>query len=325
MLQIKEYDFSSLDSSKIDVLIKKKLKELEDTNQFTSFFSCLNKILNSESNFSFLKASHETIKKLVKINTHINVDEGLITNLKADFKTKKYYTLNDLLEIILGYHLESRTQFVKRFLKSNGLNNCVYCLAQYTTTYIGKANKKEKIYIKGNLDHIYPKSKNALVSLCINNLVPVCGHCNQRKLDGKEDKFDFNPFNKIDTQKYPTFNFADTIQMVNGIVEIKDLSKLKVDHINAKLETRLNLTKFYTEYNAPIKNLLDRYKKFNSPSYSTHIKELLGMQISDSIEYFISEIPFTEENIQNIPLHKFKSDFYKELEGYKTSGKNNST
>lgn len=81
------------------------------------------------------------------------------------------------------------------------------------------------------------------------------------------------------------------------------------------------MTSLYKEYKSPIENLLERYKKFNSSSYEAHIQKLLGRGISADLEYFISETPYTEENLQNIPLHKFKSDFYKELEGYKKSGK----
>ena len=70
----------------------------------------------------------------------------------------------------------------------------------------------------------------------------------------------------------------------------------------------------YKEYKSPIVSLLERYKKFNSTSYEEHIKKIVENGISADLEYFISETPYTEENLQNIPLHKFKSDFYKALE-----------
>ena len=314
MLQIKKYDLVNLDASAIEKKIFKKLEDLEKTKKFENFFVQLNKVINSEVNFSFVKASHETLKKLIRINTHINVEKKEVEMFKI-IKNKEYYTLNDILEIILGYHLESRTQTLKKFIKNINLDNCVYCLAQYTTAY-GINNKK--IYIKGNLDHIYPKSSNALVSLSINNLVPVCVHCNQRKLDADEESFDFNPFESIQA---PVFKFKDVIMVSNGNVQFKDIKNLKIDDINTTLEKRLDLTSLYREYRSPIENLLGRYKKFNSSSYESLIKNLVNKGVSTDLEYFISEIPYTEENIKNVPLHKFKSDFYKELEEYKKNGK----
>jgi len=234
--------------------------------------------------------------------------------LKKKGKHKKC-TLNDILEFIFGYHLENRTQTLKKVLRKIDLQNCVYCLAQYTTSY---SLNKQKIYVKGNLDHIYPKSLNALVSLSINNLVPVCGHCNQRKLNADISKFNFNPF---DFNIIPIFKFEDVLEINNGQANLKNLTDLKIENINPSLETRLELTSLYKEYKSPIENLLERYNKFNSNTYKEHIQQLVDKGISADLEYFISETPYTEENLQNIPLHKFKSDFYKELEGYKKSGK----
>lgn len=63
-----------------------------------------------------------------------------------------------------------------------------------------------------------------------------------------------------------------------------------------------------------------KYYSENSSIYKNQIEELIGKGISTDLEFSISEILYTDENIQNIPLHKFESDFYKELENYKVSG-----
>lgn len=329
MLQIKEYDLKLTDSSlikqvkRIDNAIKADLKKIENIEDVKNYLNEL-WILIEEENFSFIKASNETINKITKINTNISIDvqpfckelKGLDKFIKFD--AQKQYVLNDILEFVLGYHKENRTQVLKKIFKKINLQNCVYCLAQYTTSYYIKTGQ---IYVKGNLDHIFPKSINALVSLSMNNLVPVCAHCNQKKSNASDDKFDFNPFDTITSDKIPMFNFKDVLKINGGKIMLGDMSKLKISNINKTLEHRLSLTSLYGEYDLPIINMIDRYQKFNSLSYANYIKGLTKMNIPDSLEYFISEMPYTEENIQNIPLHKFKSDLYKELEECKRRGK----
>ncbi len=329
MLQIKEYSLENLDVELdneiqvIDNLIKSDLKKISKIKAVESFFEDLKPVINIEDDSSFIKATRKNVEQLKQLDTFISIKDLrpfntklklLATYLKKKGKYKNC-TLNDILEFIFGYHLDNRTQTLKKILCKIDLQNCVYCLAQYTTSY---GFNKKKIYVKGNLDHIYPKSLNALISLSINNLVPVCGHCNQRKLNADLSEFNFNPF---DNNEVPIFKFEDVLEINSGQINLKNLTDLKIENVNRTLEKRLELTSLYREYKSPIENLLERYNKFNSYSYKEHIKNLVGRGVSADLEYFISETPYTEENLQNIPLHKFKSDFYKELESYKNSGK----
>ncbi|MDF2931089.1 MAG: hypothetical protein K0R36_420 [Chryseobacterium sp.] len=328
MLQIKEYNLKSVDAELdnaiqvIDDQIKFDLKKISKIKIIEPFFNDLKQIIDIESDFSFIKATRNQVEQLKQINTSIKITNlksfNQKFNLLAQYLKKrgqyKNCTLNNILEFILGYHLEDRTQILKKVLRKVELQNCVYCLAQYTTSY-GIKNKKN--YVKGNLDHVYPKSLNSLISLSLNNLVPVCAHCNQRKLNANISKFNFNPF---DSKLVPFFKFDGVLKIQNGEVNLKNLTDLKIEDINPTLESRLELKSLYQEYKSPIENLLDRYKKFNSSSYEKQIQEMIDKGISTDLEYFISETPYTEENIQNVPLHKFKNDFYKELEEYKKIG-----
>lgn len=336
MLQINEYDLSNLESSldkkikKIDDEIKADLQKISKIKKLKSFFEELNKVVDLNSDFSFIKASQSFIENLKAINCSIVIDDNDIKDFNAKLSlsksafskktTNSKFTFNNIIEHIFGYHKEHRIQVLKKIIKSTNFDNCAYCLAQYTTSYESR-KEKAKIYVKGNLDHIYPKSLNALVSLSINNLVPVCGHCNQRKLDADLKKFNFNPFQIIKKDEIPTFKFDEVLNINNGKVIFNDINNLKIENINTTLESRLEVTALYKEYKSPIVNLLDRYNKFNSSFYQAQIENLINNGISNNLEFFISETPYTEENIQNVPLHKFKSDFYKELEEYKKDGK----
>ena len=218
------------DIKDIDNQIKSDLKKISRIKTIESFFKDLEPIINIEDDSSFIKAPRNKIEQLKQIDTSIIINDLRSFNTKfkslaLHLKKKKKYkkcTLNDILEFIFGYHLESRTQTLKKVLRTIDLQNCVYCLAQYTTSY---GLDKKKIYVKGNLDHIYPKSLNALVSLSINNLVPVCGHCNQRKSDAPVADFNFNPF---DSSIIPIFKFEDVLEINIGQVNFKNLTDLKI-------------------------------------------------------------------------------------------------
>ncbi|WP_188435014.1 HNH endonuclease [Chishuiella changwenlii] len=266
----------------------------------------------SLENISFQRKELKNDKKIKDLEKQKND-----TNLNSNEKSKINNELNELLN--LNTYLESVFNYSERkdrlilYYSKREASNCHYCLAQYTTIYTGKM----KMYLNGNLDHIYPKSKNALISVSLNNLIPVCSLCNQRKSDATDNNFNFNPF---DNHQIPKFNFKNVIDISNGEAKLNKMDDLIIDNINPTLESRLELTSLYKEYKSPIVNLLDRYKKFNSPSYKMQISKLTEKDISDNLESFISETSYTDKNIQNIPLHKFKSDFYKELEEYKSNG-----
>ena len=344
MLQIKENNFTNIDQNlinrykKIDKKIKKELVQLKkySISNLTTFFSSLENVISIEVNSkdSFVMANLEAVKKLNQVSVqNISFQRKELKNdkkvkdlerqkndttLSSEEKSKINKKLNEFLS--LNTYLESVFKYSGRkdrlilYYSKREASNCHYCLAQYTTIYTGK----EDVYLNGNLDHIYPKSKNALSSVSLNNLIPVCSLCNQRKSNAEGEEFDFNPFNSIQT---PIFKFDKVLEIDKGEVTLKNLTDLEIENINSALESRLELTSLYKEYESPIVNLLNRYKKFNSKSYKVQIDELIHKGISNNLEYFISETPYTEDNIQNIPLHKFKSDFYKELESYKKDGK----
>lgn len=350
MLQIEENKFNKIDKKLksrfvgIDKKIKKALRQLKSypISELDDFFVSLERIISLEdkSNDSFVMADLRTVQEIVLMEfSEINFQRSLLVHDKTVIgltqiisdatKTKEQkedatkilsetIELNSYLDSIFKY--ETRKDRLILYYSELEACNCHYCLAQYTTIYSGSYKK----YLKGNLDHIYPKSQNALISVSLNNLVPVCAHCNQRKLDALLDKFNFNPFEKIALDKIPTFNFREVLEVDNGKVSVRSLEKLKIDNINETLDKRIELTLLYKEYKSSIINLLNRYIKFNSSSYQIQIQKIIDSErisgITINLEYFISEVPYTKENIQHIPLHKFKSDFYKDLEEYKKNG-----
>lgn len=330
MIKINKYNFRLIDKeldseiASIDKLITEKLDELRTNSNFNDFFTELDKVIGVSNKKSFVKATTNTIKLLKDIDTKTTtIDlkdfsslDGFNTFCKKKKKTN--YVLNDLIEFLFGYQKESIKNVLKKFYLKLQLNNCVYCLASHTTTYINSLDNK--IYIKGDLDHICPKSDNALLSVSLNNLIPICSSCNRRKLNATiATGFDYNPFVQSKT-KSPNFNFTSCLSFSKGDISLENLNDIKIDNINDSLNIRLGVKDIYKQHTVLIANTLERYKKFNSRAYRKSIEEITGVGIGSNLEYFISELPYNEQNIQKVPLHKFKSDFYNELEEYKKNG-----
>jgi 5-methylcytosine-specific restriction endonuclease McrA len=114
----------------------------------------------------------------------------LVLNLrknKQEINNKTPINLNQVILSIFNY--ESRRKYLLEYYALNKYSVCLYCLAQFTSIY--RESDTGYYYLKGNLDHIIPKSSNPYLSISLNNLVPVCGHCNQRKAT---TSFKYDPF-----------------------------------------------------------------------------------------------------------------------------------
>lgn len=353
MLQIHEYKFDDINLSlksefqRIDNTIKKILIEFRRNNPlFINFFEEVQKRIplegGKEEN-SFIMMKREIVESMglikpsdfdqpVKIKDLNFIERDKLTDELATLKVNidkesmkrveeinsrldENFKLNIWLSEVIDYD-KYRHELLKFYYQKN-FTNCHYCLAQYTSIY--RSDKKNYLYLKGNLDHYFPQKDNALLGISLNNLVPVCAHCNQRK---SKQEFTFKIFKKkADIIVNPTFVFENCLTIQNAKLELRNLDQLIINNIDSDLLEKLELDKLYQGLSSSVINLLERYQKFNSKSYKNHIESITGVGIGSNLEYFISEIPYDEENIRKVPLQKFKSDFYNELESYKATGK----
>ena len=250
--------------------------------------------------------------KLERITTRTNAQNNELKSIST--KLDSQITFLDLIGKIFDY--SAKRKFLLMYFSSMNYKVCVYCLAQNTSIY--KSNKKKEFYLTGNLDHVKPKSKFPFISLSINNLVPVCGHCNQRKLDRN---FKYDPFNSFHIHNFDFSKCVD-YNMDKSEIEFKGLADLEItpktgDFID--LSKELDFENLYKNFSKNAELLTERFRNFNSLTYkemieNTMIENTNNRNIHNSaLEYFISEVPFSEDSILMFPLIKFKMDLYNHL------------
>jgi 5-methylcytosine-specific restriction endonuclease McrA len=249
---------------------------------------------------SYYKNLQERINKLNK-KTSRTAEEGKdLKKLKKEFNGE--LRLRPLIQKIFNY--SGRQKSLLKFYANTDCRVCAYCLAQYTSIY--RSSSSGTFYLTGNLDHVKAKSKFPYLSLSINNLVPVCAHCNQRKLDRV---FNYDPFN---SKHKHNFDFSNCIDVVKSKVVLKSLDDLQISPAKGQfkdLATKLDFKELYQNFSSCAETIVDRYQKFYSEGYYNHLEKITNRPNSrEFIEFFISEVPLTNDNVLKHPLTKFKMD-----------------
>jgi hypothetical protein len=178
------------------------------------------------------------------------------------------------------------------------------------STIIYESKSQDKYYLTGNLDHVKPKDTNPLLSISINNLIPVCVPCNQRK---STTIFKYDPFNNEHAHSFD-FNGCIDFDMKKGEVIYKSLKDLKITADKDEymdMSKKLDYIDLYSNFDSNAEVMVERFKKFNSNGYSEHLNKITdSSHTREMIEYLISEVPLTDDNILKFPLTKFKMDLF---------------
>lgn len=280
--------------NKLDTLFNKCSK----INVFNNESIACNKLVG----IGYYKNLQNRINLLNAISPRTTKQNNKLLKLQNEFNST--IELKSLLPRVFNY--SGRRKVLLQYYVEKNFRVCAYCLAQYTSIY--RSSKSKKYFLTGNLDHVKAKSTYPFLSLSINNLVPVCAHCNQRKLDSS---FEYDPFN---AKHELSFDFSDCIDVVKTKVVFKPLKDLKFSPAVGKfidVTTKLDLKDLYQNFESNAKELIDRYHKFNSNGYSEHLSKITKRPNNrDFIEYFVSDTPLKEDSVLKHPLAKFKMDIF---------------
>ena len=154
-----------------------KIQLEEDMN--TWYLKEIEKFFKRSQTYSYKQAS-----KIVKKSLGISFKKLLVSSprelmvIAQTIKDKKSKNFDMDREIFLDMYEKFRSSVSsKNFIEKVNLKVCPYCNRNYIFNF-KKKNEKEAT---AQLDHFIDKGTYPYLSLCLYNLVPSCGTCNQRK------------------------------------------------------------------------------------------------------------------------------------------------
>lgn len=179
----------------------KAVKKKIDSNDITKIIDSCKKffpkefILTNDEKF-FESIILYSFEKLVSIKEYIDSNKTSKDRMNQEiFYTKDngesaitelYQKLYDLYEPLANSKKDYETIRV-RIVKNLKLTVCPYCNRDYI-------NCRAKDVSGAQLDHFFNRSCFPLFSICLYNLIPVCGNCNRVK--GAINKIFVSPFDK---------------------------------------------------------------------------------------------------------------------------------
>ena len=176
----------------------------------------------------------------------------------------------ELLKTAFCYTRFATKDVVNKILWEMAIPVCPYCNRLYITVL-----KRKKV--RPQLDHFFPKQRYPYLALCLYNLVPSCGVCNQAKADlnameetpilypyeeefGKEIVFALDLTDRTD--------FVQKIRGDSSKIQVSIRSTVSNSHLESKAtkqNERLHLTELYSEHGDYIADILKNYH-INTPA-----------------------------------------------------------
>lgn len=184
-----------------------------------------------------------------------------------------------------------------RIVKNSGLTVCPYCNRDYI-------NCREQHQSGAQLDHFFSRSSYPIFSVCLYNLIPVCGNCNRLK-SSKNAPF-ASPFDdEIDWEDI-TFSYEmDSIDSVRIIITSHGPVKTNI--------SGMHIQEAYQIHDTDVKELLEQQRIY-SRTQQEELKNVLHHQISDKeIKQAIFGPPITAKMMRQKSLGKMMSDLHKQL------------
>lgn len=184
-------------------------------------------------------------------------------------------------------------------VQNTGLTVCPYCNRDYI-------NCRSKTLTGAQLDHFYPRSKFPIFSVCLYNLVPVCGTCNRIKND---DTHDFaSPFDEeIDWENDIRFSY-----------DLLDNKRIKIT-IDAKPPIEQNIRAMrienaYEIHETEVKELREKAQMYQDTQLEEFNKVLGEAGVTQQeMKTMVFGPEITKESMRKRPLGRMLRDLEREL------------
>lgn len=252
-------------------------------------------------------APYDKIRKAweyIELNSVIMQTECFdIVNGNRRQKKQLYKKLYDTYGKVMQALTDDGTKMNVFLVQQTGFTVCPYCNRDYI-------NCRSKEHTGAQLDHFYPRSKYPIFSVCLYNLVPVCGVCNRIKLDNTSDFA--SPFDEeIDWENDVKFSY-----------DLLDMNRKKIT-ITANRSIRNNIDDMrieeaYQIHETEINELLDKVETYSKTQIEEFREVLYKIEVTEQdVKNMVFGPEITEESMRKKPLAKMMRDLERELGIYK--------
>lgn len=242
------------------------------------------------------------IYNYIKENTYSHMEEECFEKIEGKEELKAIYKkIHDLYEKVAN-SCRGGVKTNVRIVKESKISTCPYCNRDYI-------NCRGNNVSGGQLDHFYNRSKYPIFSICLYNLVPVCGNCNRVKSNVDDDII--SPFDEsidFNSSLYFDYEFDNNGQIVLDIVGDNGLEN------NIKI---MKIKQAYEMHNIDVKELVEKAEIYNKTQTEEIIETFSELKVSLSSAEF-KELIFGRtlkpERFGKKPLSKLKYNILKKLD-----------
>ena len=247
--------------------------------------------------FEKLKKAQKYIENSSKLQ--IMKEECFDDNQTGDGLNSSYQELVDAYDKVADSEKDGYSMRV-RIVKNSGLTVCPYCNRDYINCRGGSTSGAQ-------LDHFFGKLEYPLFSVCLYNLVPVCGNCNRIK-NNQTAEF-VSPFDEtIDWEQDVTFHYEPDNGNNTKIV-IKSEHKAIQNNIK-----KMRIEEAYQIHDVEVEELLEKAKIYSQTQRQEFQDVLYKINVSEQeIKLAVFGPKITKEAMKTKPLGKMMSDLHKRL------------
>lgn len=305
MIQLERYteEFENEYWNAVNIATSNRIKILKSCKKYLppNFFDG-----RDEEFKTLILAPLEKIKQAVTYITNNTINTMMKESFRTSSKKKPqmrtlYKKVHDSYSPLANSEV-SRTSMRVRIVRNAGLSVCPYCNRDYI-------NSRADSVSGAQLDHFFNRSTYPLFSICLYNLIPVCGTCNRVK--GNQTSAFASPFDaSINWSEDLTFSYQGST-----------LADLKiVINANGDIEHNINglrLREAYQIHTTDVLELIEKQQMY-SKTQRDELREVLDR--TDLTDLEMKKVIFgpeiTSERMKTKPLAKLMYNIHKELKIY---------
>lgn len=211
-----------------------------------------------------------------------------------------------------------RAKKLLQYIAMMGIKSCVYCNAQYATTFVSD----DEAVATYDLDHVWAKSKYPFLCTSFFNLVPSCPYCNKLKSANPttfnlytEDENEINPFEFV-LDRESKLNYYLSNQDDDLEIRMVASETGKADYA-ACHNTLFHIDQIYSTHKDIVAELIWKSRIYNE-AYNSLLRDSFkkifsGTNITFDFERMYKGYYTKQSDIHKRPLTKMMQDIGKDL------------